>query len=433
MLKFIQYILKAISRFVFRVFVSFFRESESPRDASNPKMLLQFRDNLQATFLQISRHQEPEDQRNAEIRERIKLLLDKPDWASPARGLRNYSPSNLFTWNDAYQAEKLLAHLRPEASLKFEITKQIFSLRKVDPQAQALFQETYEGLLARAKEDEDTPEAKAERLSELQNLLERILNDVHWKYAQRYYNRKILERYTYHVSFVSCVISALFLVALFRLGQTGTPQLSIVGWAFSGLEITLLAGAMGACFSILTGNKISVNGTSLEETLLNTGPPHIALRLGVGCLSAIILYFGFESGVLVSDLLPDLDKIGFSNKNEATDPVLALNKALADVSASLIPNDMTAHKDTLAHPFVTVLSNPADRQELAKALATELSTLPAKGKDTTSPNSAWQFFVPNADLSKLLIWSFAAGFFEKLVPKALQRVSREGDKTQGTN
>ncbi|MGR3621807.1 hypothetical protein [Pseudophaeobacter sp.] len=423
MFRSIQSGIRFCFKFLFRLFDGLGRTLESPREASNPKMLLQFRDNLRATLLQVAKHEDPSGTHAAEIRARIQELLDKPDWTTPTKGLRAHPQNSLFTWNDAYQAEKLLAHLRPLASLKFEITKQIFSLRKVDTQAQALFQESYDDILTRVQQETVSAEDKAELVSEMQNLLERVLNDVHWKYAQRYHNRKIMELYTYHISLVSVLISAVFLYVLYSLGSSNDPRLSFLGWPFSGLEIALLAGSLGACFSILTGNKISVNGTSIEETLLNTGPPYIALRLGVGSLSAIILYFAFESGVLTSDLLPNLEAIGFYNTNAPADPAVTLQKALEEIAKASSDAKLTAK-------FESLLSDVSAREDLATVLAREIA--PSDNSSLGARNgtsNVWAFFVPNANLSKLLIWSFAAGFFEKLVPKALQGVTKETEKT----
>lgn len=424
MFRSIQSGIRFCFKFLFRLFDGLGRTLESPREASNPKMLLQFRDNLRATLLQVAKHEDPSGTHAAEIRARIQELLDKPDWTTPTKGLRAHPQNSLFTWNDAYQAEKLLAHLRPLASLKFEITKQIFSLRKVDAQAQALFQESYDDILTRVQQETVSAEDKAELVSEMQNLLERVLNDVHWKYAQRYHNRKIMELYTYHISLVSVLISAVFLYVLFRLAGSEDPQLSFLKWPFSGLEIALLAGSLGACFSILTGNKISVNGTSIEETLLNTGPPYIALRLGVGSLSAIILYFAFESGVLTSDLLPNLEAIGFSNTNEPDSPTKTLEDALEALT------DKPGEDAKAAGNFHNLLADETTRKQLASALVGAISPAEdsALGMRNGTP-TIWRFYVPNADLSKLLIWSFAAGFFEKLVPKALQGVTKETEKT----
>lgn len=241
------------------------------------------------------------------------------------------------------------------------------------------------------------------------------------------YNRKIKDHYTVVISLVSAAFLIAFLVVLNQLGEIGNPQLSLLDWPFAGLEVAILAGVLGACFSILTGDSAVVNGVSIEETLLKTGPAYVFLRLGVGSLSATILYFSFESGVLTSDLLPNLEAVGFFNTNEPASPVSTLQKALENISD-------TAQEDSkrsgINGNLLSLLEQPEMRQELASALASQISpsaTTSTSIKSATS--SAWAFYVPNANLSKLLIWSFAAGFFEKLVPKALQGVTKETEKT----
>lgn len=157
----------------------------SSRSTSNPKMLMQFRDSLRASLIQMPRSSDPENPQESDIRARIQELLDKPDWRSQEKNWLQPSRNNLFTWNDAYQVEKLLAHLRPEESLKFEIVKQISSLQKIDPEAMTPLQKAYQNIQERAADAETSAAEKAKLVPEMQNLLERILNDVHWKYAQR--------------------------------------------------------------------------------------------------------------------------------------------------------------------------------------------------------------------------------------------------------
>ncbi|AZV78833.1 hypothetical protein EBB79_13775 [Parasedimentitalea marina] len=321
------------------------KRENTAKKTANKEMLMQFRDNLRAVLLAVP-----------------KEGTEMPD---PIKGMRTsvnkiLNPEQLidgekFEWSDAYLAEKMLAHLRPHETLEIEVVKQIDSLGKVDEDAQKIFKTAHSVLKENYKVKDVTlsakPEWKDEYTLELRSLLDRVLNDVHWKYAQRYHNRKLISNYTSIITGFGAALTFAFVAMLVFVGY-----FEIAGSPYSGLSIAATAGLLGASFSVMTTKNFAVNGTSIEEMLTRTGYSFLFLRLGVGGVGAIILYFFFEAGALEGAALPNLDAIGFTNVT-----AIGLDRSLGAL-------------------------------------------------------------VPNSDLSKLLVWSFAAGFSEKLVTSALGRV-----------
>ncbi len=133
---------------------------------------------------------------------------------------------------------------------------------------------------------------------------------------------------------------------------------------FGGLPLAVAGGLLGASFSMLTQQREIAVLPNLEEIRTAAGSPMILLRLGVGVGAATTLYFFFNAGLVDGELFPDLEKIAF-------------------VKANLWP---------YAEP-------------------------PGK----PSP------LVPNGDLAKLVVWSFAAGFSQRLVPSLLARIGKAGE------
>jgi hypothetical protein len=119
--------------------------NKSPRKTSNLQMLCQFRDTMQANLLSVPQDAIAQSPTMEALFKKTQQVLDAKD----------------FTWAAAYQAEKMLAHIRPKESLKIEITKQISALEKVDPTAAALFTKELEDLAEpAASEDQAAPLAQ---------------------------------------------------------------------------------------------------------------------------------------------------------------------------------------------------------------------------------------------------------------------------------
>lgn len=383
-------------------FSSFNLFKNSPQKLAGREMLLQFRDSMEAVLESsppLPDSDEVVAKRLSSISEQAKHLLMEAPFES---------------WNTAYKVEKLLAHIRAPESLEYELDTQIKSLEKVDSAARELHQSSLEKLREEFQADkEHRPKASADwndpYTLRLRSLLERVLNDVHWKFAQRFLNRKILLRFTTTIFSLALVLTGFFVLVLIWAASHG----EILN-GFSGLGIATTAGLLGASFSILTGPAIDYEKMTIEEMLRQAGIPFVLLRVGVGGIAAVILYFFFESGVLGGDLLPALDRIGFTSVVPSSVDVDRLT-SLIEASVASSPEELQA-----------ALSNDELQKKLANALVTNAEI--ANGSEGRSEfGQRLGDLVPNADLSKLLVWSFAAGFFEKLVAGVLGRVRTQAE------
>jgi energy-coupling factor transporter transmembrane protein EcfT len=341
------------------------------------------------------------------------------------------------------------------------------------------------------------------RVDEARTLLERVLNDVHWRSSQRIHKRRIVEDYTRRISWIGILVGILFfllLVAISFYKVSGAP--------FSGIWLVLVSGLLGASFSILTNTSTRDVEVTIEELLRTTSTRVAFLRLCVGAVGAVILYFFFEADLIEGVLFPDLKKLGFASIGPDAPNAAVLGDLLARVAADLsyaaerakelvaaIEAEAAALQESGqstgtgsdAGPDTRALLAQAREQEAAiravldrarAASATEESPLTgtmlaavyeirsfasrvlddalslstelretgqllarqerivealesAAGIVGGDVYSRLGDLVPNAELSKLMIWSFLAGFSEQLVARMLRRVEAQS-RTEGT-
>lgn len=274
-------------------------------------------------------------------------------------------PAHRLRWVDLYKAELLLAQIRPAAQLPAEIRKAAARARDETADGTSIFDAEIRDLLHADLETDAKAAARARAL------LQRLLRGQHWKHSQRFLKRRIRLVYTQRILIWLFAIFALYVAAL-ALAAALWPGEATGGWqpwiVYAGSLVAFAAGLLGASFSTLTGHAGALNGISLEGAQVAASHAMIALRVGVGGTAAVILYFFFESGLVSGLAFPDLEALGFA---------------------------------------------PVHLAGTAEGAGAEHTPLGVS--------------VPNADLSKLMVWSFLAGFSEKLVPTILGRVERSGE------
>lgn len=315
---------------------------------TNLGMLIQFRDGLLIKLQDIDADQL--DAKGKQHYDKVEAILNK------AR--------HEITWNAVYQAEMRLASIQTAVRLDLEIQHRLKEIERMLPDKLG----SYEDM----RKSADNVGDAGDREQHKRALLALILDDLHWSYSRRYYNRNSLLFYTTWTAFVgiSLVLSFFYLLWWVEVGTSSEQYDYATFSGYTGLEFVLMAGLVGASFSMLTRKQPNPQRITMEAMQQITSLPFYLLRLIVGGTAAVILYFFFETGIIQTDLVPDLATIGFTQIFETTQ-----------------------HGDTRIQSV-----------------------------------GLW---VPNADLSKLLIWSFAAGFSEKFVATLLDRIyaTTAGDKT----
>ena len=310
----------------------------------------------------------------------------------------------LPSWDEAALAEQLLAGLTPQDELPGEIAQALNQLEPYDAALHAKLESQW-ALMKSA-----TPANGRLVFDEAQarGLLLSALRRCQWKRNEQYLIRKLSTVYACRHTLAFAVVLAMG-VGVTLLELRAPPQ-HFEG-VLSGLALAVAAGLLGASFSSLTRRSAIEALDNLEQARAATGWPMLLLRLGVGVGAAIVLYFLFETGLMTGQVFPELEKIGFGaimleEPGEATDYA----RRLADTMGAL---------ETLRSDLSSIMNGGADAEATREALG-EIDAALAQAVESERLN--WRVlgdFVPNPDLSKLFVWSFAAGFFEKLVPNIL--------------
>lgn len=138
-------------------------------------------------------------------------------------------------------------------------------------------------------------------------------------------------------------------------------------------------GLLGAYFSRAIAFQSNIATLTFDNVMQLYVGRVLRMRMLYGTIGAVIFYFMIRGGLVGGDIFPDLSRLGIVEQ-----PVLRIG-------------DDGAVSKTGAGRLVT----------------TGLTVI-----------------APTADLAKLIVWSFLAGFSERLVPDALTRTEAEGSQAR---
>jgi len=338
-------------------------------------------------------------------------------------------------WNEAFVAEQLIARALPKEEARSELARQLAELKKVDLG-------THSELLAEweAIKSDDQKWAAG-----VHGLLASALRAAQWRNSQRWIIRQLATHYAAELR--NAFLFALALgVGLIVLDAFVGPALQSASLA--GLGFAVAAGLLGASFSAMMGQGQLSQLDNIEEARAATTTKMLALRLGVGTAAAIIVYFFFESGLAEGALFPNLQNIGFGRvrplpaeefaalkanldafQQTASGIVDSINAASAKIDATLASAPLGG-KDEVVADLGGAASAAASPEQLRSALDAVARDLRLVNDTVVTWKADWDLdsrplgsVAPNADLSKLVVWCFAAGFTQSLVPSLLARVA----------
>jgi hypothetical protein len=158
------------------------------------------------------------------------------------------------------------------------------------------------------------------------------------------------------------VVSIPFLAFVFEKYLPWKPfSLLMTDYPNYGVFTAMSFGLLGAFFSRLISLQVRDDKATLEDVRTDYGYSFLVVRAGVGICGAVIVYFLLRSQVLGTTIAPDFSKLGYES--------VSLQTILGD--------------------------------------------------------SAAKVRFPSKDWALLIIWSFLAGFSEKLVPDSLTRAETQ--------
>lgn len=266
-------------------------------------------------------------------------------------------------WIEAYRLERLLAVIEPDATLLREVARRVdeaFDQRV--PSAERLRTAFLD--LKRTIPSEPPPWQNGEA-KQLRSMLLDVLEETHWALQRKFYSRPIQKSATRRL-----VVSGIAAFTLFILpyawiylhtwwSDNGPPP--VMAWSGLPLWTAATAGAFGAMFSRLIYLQYNWDNLSLGALKDAREFASVLLRAAVGMTGAVVVYFFLQSGAVQGSLFPKFNELGLEQ--------LYYAKASPDGSA----------------------------------------TVPLR------------LILPNVNLALLVVWSFLAGFSERLVPSVLQK------------
>jgi hypothetical protein len=387
-------------------------------DALTPQNTAMLRELLSRFQARLVAYPEPAaDTREAAIHADLRALLAKPFAEA--------------SWTDAQRCELDFARLMPAAELRPEIDRKLATLKGIAPDMHQVFAERWTSILAPDPHGRGGFDEAAARA-----LLVAATEEVQWHSTRHFHIRRL------GVAYAGRLVGFLLLAILIGLALV-LWEVYFGGWPldearFSGLPMSLVSGLLGASFSALTQQRRVTGLANLEEVVNAIGYKMILLRLGVGVSAAALLYFFFESGLVEGVLFPDLGAVGFDPIILSAGPAEGGGQIPASLDA--LRRDLAAAQDSAARATEALavlgghLDGSAAAESAARAAQQEVAALQdaldvAAGEFSGPASRALGPYVPNAELSKLVVWSFLAGFSEKLVPSLLGRIDSKATDT----
>jgi hypothetical protein len=269
--------------------------------------------------------------------------------------------SSAAAWNEAYRLERLLAVVEPPETLALDLDR-----RLNEAIANNLLS------VARLKVDVSAAKTAAYDTSKqppvlnpggaqiLRNALNNLLEEIHWDDQRKFYATPIEKTAIHRIVFLDLMVFVAVVIPYawiyFRSFQR---HIDLTFWASLPLYTVLTVGAFGAYFSRLI--EILQNGDklSIRELQSSKAWSSLFLRGAVGMCGALVVFFFLQSGLITGGIFPDFSKLGFDFPNYP------------------VPDDT--------------------------------------GKTTL----IMQTIEPSKNLALLAMWSFLAGFSERLVPTIL--------------
>ena len=281
--------------------------------------------------------------------------------------------SNSVAWNEAYRLERLLALIEPSETLSLDLDRRLNeAVANKLPSIERLRLDVTAAKSAAYDNSKQPPVLNTGGDSKLRSAMINLLEEIHWEDQRKFYVTPILKTAVHRIvtldllSFVAVVLPYAW---IFRRSFENNVDLSNF-WAALPLYTVITAGAFGAYFSRLI--SILQNWDSLSIRGLQTMKmwSSLFLRGAVGMCGAVVVFFFLRSGLVGGGLFPDFTKLGFDYEDYSA--------FFAHIPPSPVATDIMA-KNTM------------------------------------------HTIEPSQSLALLAMWSFIAGFSERLVPTILSK------------
>lgn len=317
--------------------------------------------------------------KRAELANEIRRRCDKINsCAGVLRSLLSANADNIWDelWNDAYRLQRLVALIEPKETLFVELTRVInHSVAERIPSSDRL-KKSLDKAVNELLESTSPPIIKEKAENTIRMLLLDALEQLQWfrqrKFLMRLFQKQATRR-TVVVGFIAFVLFVLPYAYLY-LDVLLTHEYAQHDWIWLPDYSALVSGLFGALFSRLIFLQRNARSMTLGAIADAGHWLTILLRGIVGMCGALIVYFFLQSGLVTGSIFPEFRDLG-----------------------------------------IEIFSWPNPPQGQGTDLRNGITT---------------HILLADKALALLVIWSFLAGFSERLVPNIL--ASTEKTFTEAT-
>jgi hypothetical protein len=284
------------------------------------------------------------------------------------KGANGKCPAEPKTWNEAYRLERLIAVIEPPEIVDLELDRRIYEAMDQDlPSIRRLKLDVEDARKEAYDSSRQPPVLKPGGTQILRDALINLLEELHWADQRREIASPIQKAATQRIVGTGLIAFLLVILPYLRIYYLMSYHITfdLSSWSWFALYTVVTTGAFGAFFSRLVYILRNWDRLPIREIESAKSPGALILRGSVGMCGALVVFFFLKSGLIEGNLFPDFKEIGL---------------------------------DFLNYPT---------------------SNLPA-----TTSWQVMQVVVPSKSLALLVMWSFLAGFSERLVPSIVSRAEK---------
>ena len=267
-------------------------------------------------------------------------------------------------WNEAYRLERLFALAEPSEDLWPDLKRRLAEASEEGVRSCQRLTATADALGPQVLDPKIPDGLIPGSDAVVRSLLLETLEETHWTIQRKFYSRPIRKRATTRIVWFGMGAFLLFMLPYLALYYNlilhrENPDIS--SWAWLPIYSAATTGLFGALFSRLlylqsNWDALTIGGLKDAREISS-----IVLRGCVGMIGAVIVFFFLKSGVISGGLFPEFSKIG--------------------IEEFLFP------------------------------------TPKPNGEHVTT---SFRLYYPTQAWALLVVWSFLAGFSERLVPSILR-------------
>ncbi len=411
---------------VFEQFIDKFRRRN--RDEEDPKLNTQFVVTLRSLYLKLEAKRQREFRQSPESSRWDETEIIKGDRATQRINELLEGPES---WASSYEIELLLLYLFDDSAIEVELGR---CLKEAEQKLPASIYENY-----REAARDATVETK-------RALLGRLVQDLQWYQTTTYKILSYKREATRYISVLFVIAFLSFLGVMYIADRAVIqPESRLV------MGIVITTGFWGAMFSMLLSLRKRLEDATLDELKVMRQLVYQLARSMIGVGAAAILFFFMQTGILSTfvspGLLPDLDStLTESQKTrlessvegivmseaaavqKSDDPVIqqrtkwVIKEVKTDIEAiGFRPNTMLQHEIGALVKLLLGTSEVCDQQaEFSTELSPHCRVESRLTKELEELVAHERALNPRS-LALLIMWSFLAGFSEKLVPNLLAK------------